>query len=229
MGKQGASTSGQRIAGLVALPKRREKVLNNKDARESFTTCRDALFKACGKGYAHLLIAKKIKSDYIQGYLAFKRSPTFWFYSYGAHSECVFSYLARIVEKRKNPNPKNITIFKYLNIVGQNIEFLFEENKQEDIKKAIEADYLLLEDKKEIINKLKDLRDKFLFHLDKQAFLNKSFFPTNEINDTDIERLYLLIEEILNRYSVFFDETKMPYDLSSLKITFDMDFKAFEE
>jgi hypothetical protein len=203
--------------------------LNNKNVLESFITCRDALFKACAKGYAHLLIANKIQSDYIKGYWAFKLSPTFWFFSYGAHSECVFSYLARIVEKRKNPNPKNITIFKYLNIVEQNIELLFEEDKQEDIKKAIKTDYLLLEDKKDIITKIRDLRDKFLFHLDKQAFLNKSFFPTNEINDTDIEKLYLLIEEILNRYSVFFDGTKMPYDLSSLKITFDMDFKAFEE
>jgi hypothetical protein len=198
------------------------------ETKKSFLNYRDILSKAYSRGYIHFLIAKKIQSEFLRGLTIYKVSPTYWFFSYGAHSECAFSYLIRIIEKRDKLNPDNLTIHKYLNLIEQNYRSLFIKDKWEVIRKEIKNDKLLVDKNNKIIDKLMAIRDKFLSHFDK-AFLRKNLFSNYEIENDEINFLYLFIEQILNKYSLLFDGTKNPYELSSFKITLDMDFKAFDK
>jgi hypothetical protein len=138
------------------------------DLKEKFLNYRNALYKACEKGYVHFVISLKINSFRANSDI-FGLSTSFWAYSLYAHSECAFSYLARILEiKRKSSDP--ISIHKFLNLILSSNEYIFDAPVLKEVKSEVKKDLALLEKKKPFIEKIMDLRDNFLSHFDKDTF-----------------------------------------------------------
>ena len=71
---------------------------------------------------------------------------------------------------------------------------------------CIKNDEITLDKNKGRVEKILDLRDNLIVHLDKKTAMNlNQLLAKNEFYDTDCERLLLIAKNIICRYSKYFD------------------------
>ena len=197
------------------------------DSKQIFLNYRHNLAEACKKGYTHYLLSLRT-SFHIEHFPSFRSSPTFWGFTWYAHSESSFSILTRILEKRRK-SKQTITIYKFINFISQNKKNIFQTEVLDSVSSAIKSDNSFLDKKKSFLEKLMFLRDKFFSHFDKKFFKNISSSLSNfKIKDTEVEEIFFYIEEILNKYSVLFEGRKFLPELSDWKTVIDQEFRSFE-
>jgi hypothetical protein len=101
------------------------------------------------------------------------------------------------------------------------MDILFKDKNRKNIKKAIKLDGDRLLKEKTSLGNLKIWRDKRLYHLEKEyaGDLNQ-VFREHSITIGQFANLYSLAKDILNRYSIYFDEQENYMEYRMLDIEF---------
>jgi len=170
--------------------------------KDRFKKYRNDLWVICSNGYTHLFLFKKLFKYFSTNKDVFMLSPTFFAFSRDGHLECGISNLMRLFDTHQD----SYSIFAYINYIKSNMKYLFAENKIGEVKRVIKEHRQLLLEIEGKLKILKTWRDKRLFHLDKEYLgdLNK-IFRDYRLNIEDIENLYKIASDILNQYSILFD------------------------
>lgn len=186
--------------------------------KNKFNEYRNDLTIICSRGYTQLNLWKKFAIYFIKNKDVFMLSPTIFAFTRDALLECAVSDLIKLFDTHGD----SLSIYKYLNFCDQNKTKLFSTDKQVKIVQAVNEDKLKLKNKENDLNNLKAWRDKRLYHLDKKyaGDLNKVFRDFN-LTIGQIEDLFLLTKDILNRYSNFYDGSSSIMKYIKIDIEFD--------
>ena len=175
---------------------------------KTFDSYRDALFKMYLMGYRNHVIHKKLYSYYLKNPSFVNRSPIFFKSILYASDVTSLQHLINLFEMGRRDQADLITIHKYLNFINENLS-IFGDNARK-INTLIKFDRKKIKNKEETIGKLLAIRDNVLSHLDKKAVRNfKLFFIDVDLRPRELDTLYSLAKEILNRYSESFDGLKI--------------------
>lgn len=170
--------------------------------KDKFVKYRFDLVIICTNGHTYLRLWKKIFTIFAKNKDLFQLSPTFFAFARDGLLECAVSNLMKLFDVHKD----SYSVYAYLNFIEQNINILFIDEYQKDIKKEIKQDRARLSKEQSALNNLKIWRDKRLYHLEKKfaGDLNQ-VFREHSLTIGQFENLYSLAKDILNRYSVYFD------------------------
>lgn len=205
--------------------------------KEIFIKYRKSLSSICNYGLTNLrwwgriYHYSKIKPDF------YNISPFFFESAQIAHFDCSLWNLILLFDPYTKKN-KPLTIEKFLNFIEQNHEVFGSNISQDKLKKEIELDRKLLLCKSRVLNKLKELRDKRLAHLDtKYAGNYNQIIKKFSIHINEMEELFSLAGKIINHYSNYFDKKTYIFDMKKyvdmavkdLIIYIEKGKKGFEE
>jgi hypothetical protein len=167
-----------------------------------FKKYRFDLVVICTNGRAYLRLWKKIFEIFAKNKDLFQLSPTFFAFARDGLLECAVSNLMKLYDVHKDA----LSVYKYLNYAEQNMDILFKEASQKDVKEAIKLDRVSLLKERDALKKLRTWRDKRLYHLEKSyaGDLNQ-VFRKYRLTIGQFDNLYSLAKKILNRYSNYFD------------------------
>ena len=189
----------------------------NDTTKDKFKNYRFDLVVICTNGRTYLHLWKKIFNLFSKNKELFQLSPTFFAFARDGLLECAVSNLMKLYDVHKD----SYSVYTYLNFAEQNMDILFKDKNQKNIKKAIKLDIDSLLKEKTSLGNLKIWRDKRLYHLEKEyaGDLNQ-VFREHSITIGQFDNLYSLAKDILNRYSIYFDEQENYMEYRMLDIEF---------
>ena len=174
--------------------------------KNKFIEYRDGLVKMCRMGRTNFFIHKKLISYFKENPDDFRISSIFFESTLYAHNYTALSHLIVMFEPRCHRS-NSLTIQKYLNFIEQN-QSLFGKVNPTQLKSEIESDKKQIFSKKDVIDKLMGLRNNLLFHFGRKYIGNfKKLFKDFLVKEEEIDELYTLATEIINRYSVYFGDS----------------------
>jgi hypothetical protein len=184
---------------------------------DKFKNYRFDLVVICTNGRTYLHLWKKIFNLFSKNKELFQLSPTFFAFARDGLLECAVSNLMKLYDVHKD----SFSVYTYLNFAEQNMGILFKKKNQKNIKKEIKLDRDRLSKEKTSLGNLKIWRDKRLYHLEKEyaGDLNQ-VFREHTITIGQFDNLYSLAKDILNRYSIYFDEKENYMEYGMLDIEF---------
>jgi hypothetical protein len=184
---------------------------------DKFKNYRFDLVVICTNGRTYLHLWKKIFNLFSKNKELFQLSPTFFAFARDGLLECAVSNLMKLYDVHKD----SFSVYTYLNFAEQNMGILFKKKNQKNIKKEIKLDRDRLSKEKTSLGNLKIWRDKRLYHLEKEyaGDLNQ-VFREHTITIGQLDNLYSLAKDILNRYSIYFDEKENYMEYGMLDIEF---------
>jgi len=187
-----------------------EEIMTN--AKEIFINYRKSLSSICNYGFINLRWWGKIYNYSKKKPDVINISPFFFLSAQNAYFDCALWNLILLFDPYSKKN-KPLTIEKFLNFIEQN-QKMFRNVSLNQLKKEIESDKKLLLGKLNMLDKLEKLRNKRLAHLDlKYAGNYNEIFKKFSIPINEMEKLFILAGEIINRYSAYFDKITYPFNM----------------
>ncbi len=151
-------------------------------------------------------------------------SPGFWSLVY----EAFLYYSVLKLAKLYDGDNSVISIEKYINFIEQNLKYIYKENEREIVKKQVRNIKKCLEEKKDIIGKIKTVRDKMIAHNDKKIILEETdLFEEMSFIIAEIHMLIDIVKEIIN---TFWEEYSDEYEILEIidKNDYERIFEALE-
>lgn len=179
---------------------------------------RKQLTELCFQGQYHYRTYKRLRTLLYEKQSCRNVAELFFDMSVPAHFYTGIGYLCQLYDYHQ----QSINIFRYLKFVKANVSIFKNANKI-TILKSLEQDEILLQEIKPLMTNLSVLRNKYYFHLDEQYLKNPmEVFEEYPITYNELERLFDSAGQIINRYSVFYDDSSTHMGIFNEEDIFDL-------
>lgn len=178
--------------------------------RERFIKYRKTLVNTCSYGLMNLKILVSLLKYFKDNPNDYTRLSTIFFRTTeDALYENFLSYLFRIFDRHRNA----LSIYKFLNFIEANLIKLFP-NDRNAVTIRIKQDKDSLDTEKDLLDKLRIIRDKAHFHQDiKHAGNYIQLYRQSQIPIEKLEKIVNLVLEIVDFYSNLFDGRRVKFEL----------------
>jgi len=182
----------------------------DKEIKDKFTEYRKSLISNCTYGLIHLKTVGCLLKYFEDNPTDYARLCTLFFRNTeDAHFENLLSHVFRIFDTHRDA----LSIYKFLNFIEANLIRLFP-NNGEAVEVRIKQDRNSLIANKNLLDKLKVIRDKAHFHQDSRHAGNYiQVYRQNQIPVKALEKLTKFVLKMIDFYSTLYDGRKITFDL----------------
>lgn len=181
-----------------------------KRTNDKFVRYRRTINSNCNYGLMHLKIVGYLNKYFKENPNEYRNLCTLFFRTTeDAHFDVFLSYIFRIFDK----NRRALSIFKFLDFIEDNLDILFT-NKKDLVKRKIVTDKKLLNSRRDLLDKLRTIRNKAHFHQDLEYAGNYlQVYRLNFVPVEKLENLIKLVIKIVDHYSFLFDGRRITFEI----------------
>jgi len=181
-----------------------------KRTNDKFVRYRRTINSNCNYGLMHLKIVGYLNKYFEENPNDYRKLCVLFFRTTeDAHSYIFLSYIFRIFDKSRSA----LSIFKFLDFIERYLDILFP-NKKDLVKRKIVTDKKLLNSRKDLLDKLRTIRNKAHFHQDLDYAGNYlQVYRLNFVPAEKLENLIKLVMKIVDYYSFLFDSRRITFEI----------------